>query len=367
MKHLGRMVLLIILAANLLFTLLFWWVAFSPYIQPVKHPVLSCLGLTFPIFLFIEVTFLLFWLVIQQYKAALLPLIGLLIAYGPIRTYLPVHFNLKAAPEGSIRLLSYNIMGFDGCKRVKDGNPVLDYLVKSKADILCLQEYVTMNHPYLSQGDVEKALRPHYPYQRICSVCDRPGYANQIALYSKFPILSGRSILSKGSANGSALFELVIQGDTLTLIGCHLESNKLTAEDKAVYNDMLKDPEKEKVKSGMRKLIGKLAEASALRAPQADTVAAEIAAARHRPLIVCGDFNDSPISYTHRVIAQGLKDAFVESGNGFGISYNQNHFYFRIDNILTSPELKSYQCQVDRSVNVSDHYPIACWLKLNNN
>ncbi len=154
-----------------------------------------------------------------------------------------------------------------------------------------------------------------------------------------------------------------MQGDTLTLIGCHLESNKLTAEDKAVYTDMLKDPEKEKVKSGMRLLVSKLAEATALRAPQADAVAAEVAAARYRPLIVCGDFNDSPISYTHRTISQGLKDAFVESGSGFGISYNQNHFYFRIDNILASPELKSYRCEVDRHIDASDHYPIACWLK----
>ena len=355
--------MMVILLVNLLFTGLFLWVAYSPYIQPVSHPALACLGLTFPIFLFIEVAFLLFWLLIQQYKAALIALLGLLLGYGPIRTYLPIRMSSDEVPEGSFKLLSYNIMGFDGCKRVKGGNPVLDYLLESQADILCLQEYVTMNHPYLSQGDVDKVLSPHYPYPRICSVCDRPGFGNQIALYSKFPILSGRSVLSKGSANGFAVFELVVQGDTLTLIGCHLESNKLTAEDKAVYTDMLKDPEKEKVKSGLRLLVSKLAEATALRAPQADAVAAEVAAARHRPLIVWGDFNDSPISYTHRTISQGLKDAFVESGSGFGISYNQNHFYFRIDNILASPELKSYRCEVDRHIDASDHYPIACWLK----
>ena len=51
------------------------------------------------------------------------------------------------------------------------------------------------------------------------------------------------------------------------LINNHLESNKLTKEDKVVYESMLKSPETEKVKSGARLLIRKLAEASAIRAP----------------------------------------------------------------------------------------------------
>ena len=65
---------------------------------------------------------------------------------------------------------------------------------------------------------------------------------------------------------------------------------------------MLKSPEKEKVKSGARLLIRKLAEASAIRAPQADTIAHEITASPHPYIIVCGDFNDTPISYTHRTM-----------------------------------------------------------------
>ena len=109
-------------------------------------------------------------------------------------------------------------------------------------------------------------------------------------------------------------------------------------------------------------LIRKLAEASAIRAPQADTIAHEITASPHPYIIVCGDFNDTPISYTHRTIAQDLDDAFTQSGRGLGISYNQNRFYFRIDNILTSKNLRAYNCTVDRSIKESDHYPIWCYI-----
>ena len=72
----------------------------------------------------------------------------------------------------------------------------------------------------------------------------------------------------------------------------------------------------------VRLLIGKLAEASAIRAVQADSIARLVAGYKGGGIIVCGDFNDSPISYTHRVVGEGLNDAFVESGNGFGKSRN---------------------------------------------
>ena len=60
------------------------------------------------------------------------------------------------------------------------------------------------------------------------------------------------------------------------------------------------------------------------------------------------------------MLTQKLDDAFTQSGKGLGISYNQNKFYFRIDNILISPNLKAYNCTVDRSIKASDHYPIWC-------
>ena len=144
MKHLGNFVALLILAVNALFTGLLLFTAYSPHIQPVTHPVQSCLGLTFPVFLMINAGFLIFWLVIQRYRSALLPLIGMLLCYSQIRTYLPINFHTDHLPETSIKLLSYNIMGFDGAAKQDGKNPILTYLKESGADILCLQEYSTV-------------------------------------------------------------------------------------------------------------------------------------------------------------------------------------------------------------------------------
>lgn len=363
MKHFGNFVVLLILAVNVLFTSILLLTAYSPHIQPVKHPIESCLGLTFPIFLVINGCFLVFWLIIQKYKIALLPLLGFLLCYSQIRTYLPINLHTDDLPEESFKLLSYNIMGFDGAVKKNGKNPILTYLKESGADILCLQEYTTVESSrHLSQKDVNRELKA-YAYHKINSIgSSKTGYTNKIACYSKFPILSARILNYPSEYNGSVIYELKIGEDTVTLINNHLESNKLTKADKVAYENMLKSPEKEKVKSGLRILVRKLAEASAIRAPQADSIANRIKLSSHPYTIVCGDFNDTPVSYTHRVIGHNLDDAFTESGRGLGISYNQNKFYFRIDNILVSKNLRTYNCTVDRFIKDSDHYPIWCYI-----
>ena len=83
-------------------------------------------------------------------------------------------------------------------------------------------------------------------------------------------------------------------------------------------------------------------------------------------VLVCGDFNDTPISYAHRTIQGPLKDAYAASGRGVGVTYNENFFWFRIDNILHSANMKPINCTVDK-VRYSDHYPLWCYLQLKEN
>ena len=147
--------------------------------------------------------------------------------------------------------------------------------------------------------------------------------------FSRFPILGTKRIPYESANNGSGAFRLKFGQDTLLLVINHLESNKLDAHDKEVYTDMLKKPDEEKVKEGGKYLLHKLADAVAIRAPQADSVAKYVKEHPYKYTVVCGDFNDSPLSYAHRVIGEGLQDAFVERGSGVGISYNRNHLYFR--------------------------------------
>lgn len=317
MEHIGKIVAYLILAINAFLVGTLILSAYSPYLNPKVNPLASSLGLAFPIFLTINLLFLVFWAFIN-YRYALLPIIGFLVCIPQIRTYIPFNSTTKTIPEGSIKLLSYNVMSFSNLEKKNGKNPVLSYLADSKADIICLQEYnTTTNKKFLTEQDVKKALKA-YPYQSI----HQQGIGEvQLACFSKFPILSSQPIKYKSSYNGSMKYVLKVNNDTITLINNHLESNKLTKEDRGIYEDMIKDPNASKVKTGLRQLVKKLAEASAIRASQADSVARYIAESKYPTIIACGDFNDGSISYTHRILTQKLDDAFTHSGKGLGIFF----------------------------------------------
>lgn len=358
MKNIGRFFRWLLLGANLVIVLGMLFCAYSPYIDPVRHPVQACAGLAFPIFLTASILFLLLWLIIA-YKYALISLTAMLCCFPAIRTYCPINLGRELPPDNSIKFLSYNIMGFEADHPDTPDNPnqILKYLKNSNADIICMQEYIVGGR--LKQSHIDKVLDA-YPYKVQHSVGKG---SNKLACYSRYPILSAKKVPYESDFNGSMIYTIRIGNDTLMIINNHLESNKLTIDDRETYVKMIKSPETADVKKGSRLLLNKLAEATAIRSIQADTIARLIEQQPpKKKIIVCGDFNTSPISYTHRVIAQKLDDAFVQSGMGLGISYHKNGFYFRIDHILVSPNLETYQCTVDNSIRNSDHYPIWCYI-----
>lgn len=361
MKQFGSIIGFVVLLLNLLMAGAFLLSAYSPYISPEKYPMLSCAGLAFPLFLIINICFIIFW-IIFHYKYVLVSLIAMLIAIPQIRTYMPLNLHSKDVPSARIKLLSYNVMSFNNMEKVNGENSILQYLAKSNADIICLQEYGTSHSSgkYVNEEYIQSMMK-NYPYQDVTVVGDKSS-GNKLALFSRFPILSSRCIRYQSNYNGSVCYELAITGDTVTLINNHLESNKLTLRDREKYEGFLDSLKAGAVKAENRSLLRKFADASVIRAKQARAIAGAIATSPHQSVIVCGDFNDSPLSYAHQLISRHLKDAFTQSGCGLGVSFNRNKFFFRIDNILISKDLQSYNCTVDRSIKSSDHYPIWCYI-----
>ena len=359
MIHIGKLLGYILLGVNAVLAALLCFSAFSPYLNPHTSPVASCAGLFFPVFLIFNVAFLFFWLLVYR-RYALFPLLVLLVCWNSIQTYYPINWFQEDAPEDAIKVLSFNTRGFgDMASHTKEKpNEVLEYLRNSDADIICIQEYIYGGK--LKKKDIDYALRD-YPYRHYRSLGKG---LNGLGCYSRYPILSAKPIKYDSDRNGSMIYNIKVKDDTLVVLNNHLESNRIIKSDVKTYQDMVDDPSKEKVSSGMRKLLKKLAGATAIRARQVDVLSEVLQDLRGKKLIVCGDFNDTPISYTHRVLSEDLQDAFVESGNGLGISYNRDRLYIRIDHILTSKNLKVFECKVDDSIKASDHNPIWCRVSL---
>jgi endonuclease/exonuclease/phosphatase family metal-dependent hydrolase len=100
------------------------------------------------------------------------------------------------------------------------------------------------------------------------------------------------------------------------------------------------------------------------RSVQAQVVKEHIRNSKY-PVIVAGDFNDTPVSYTYRKIRNGLNDSFVTSGYGAGFTYKGNYPPNRIDYILYDNALINNHFDIVR-VKYSDHYPIIAWFRKKN-
>lgn len=347
----------ILLIGNVIAALVLLLSAYSPYFDPQTYPIWSCIGLFFPVFLLINLFFLLFWLLMYR-RYALVPVMALLLCWGTLKTYFPVNGVGEPVPDDAIKILSYNTQAFGEKDRhtKEKSNEVLAYLQKSDADIICLQEYIWGGK--LKKKDIDYALRD-YRYKHYHALGKG---LNGLGIYSRYPILSTEPIPYKSNRNGSIAYRIKVNDDTLLIVNNHLESNKILRSDVETYQDMMDSPNSEKVFTGMGKLLKKMAKATAIRARQADVVSEKVKNAPEKYIVVCGDFNDTPVSYAHHVFNNQLNDAFVETGNGLGISYNRNRLYVRIDHIFTSNALNVYDCVVDDKVEASDHYPVWCYI-----
>ena len=328
---------------------------FGGYVNPVSYKYIAVTTLAFPAFLIVNVLFTVFW-IFFKYKFVLVSLIGFILCYQPIRTYCPIN-NDKEPPGDAIKIISYNICNFREYEYAEGKeNPTITYLEQCNADIICLQETI---HGERINKLINKKLSKLYPHQDFYT---KKG--NGIAIMSKYPIIESDSINYKSNSNLSRTWKVNIHGDTVLIINNHLESNKLSNEDRARFKNLVKQNIKDKeAKADTKWLIKKLADAAEMRAPQADSVGKYIEKNEHLSIIVCGDFNDSPLSYARSKISKNLTDCFIEKGFGPGISYHTGGFYVRIDNIMCSNDWEVYKCKIDNKIAASDHYPICSWIK----
>lgn len=360
MKWILRILFLPILVVNLAVALMLIGCAYSPLLPPATLPLLSLAGLAFPFALAGNVLFIIAWFLVRR-RYAWLSVIACFLCLPQIRAFIPINVDHQKAPSDALKLLSYNILSTNLTPSTANReNPLITYLEECGADIICLQEF-----PFAPLKNAkDKKILADYPYRSYNVSKNSEEAANFLCCLSKYPILSVEKLDIGSTSNGCTKYRILHDADTIVVYNCHLESFHLDTNDKSAYEQLLSKPQKEKIKTDETKtLVKKLRDASVKRAEQANIILADVCEETTPYIIVCGDYNDSPISYTRRQLTAKLDDAFIGSGNGPGISYNRNKMYYRIDHILHSSALESYACKVDHTVKVSDHYPISCYLE----
>jgi endonuclease/exonuclease/phosphatase (EEP) superfamily protein YafD len=182
---------------------------------------------------------------------------------------------------------------------------------------------------------------------------------HSIAILSKHPFLSDAIHIDYPTRkNHSVACWINCHGDSLLVINNHLESNHLSNKDKDEYTHTITDPNQQAIKSSTRLLINKLSKAANYRGAQTDSICTIIDHNLNHSTIVCGDLNDTPISYTYQQLAQRLTSAYREAGTGPGFTYSRRSFPVRIDHLFFTNDWTCTSCRIDHTISTSDHYPL---------
>ena len=358
----------LLLTLNLLSVLLLFCSAYSYWVSPGQVALSVFFGLLFPVFLILNIGFVVFWLFSKSKWFALVSVLALLFCGGSVRNFCPINLWTDSVDEGetTLTVLSYNVHYFNDYKShtEKSPNEIINYIKEQDADIVCLQEYGVFKKEegFLTERQIRNALS-QYKYYHFSQKIEQKKARLGMACFSKYPITKVREMeLPRKSYNGSTLYEIEVRGQKIVLFNNHLESNRFTEVEKKMYHNTIKNLDLMHIDTLKQRLMLKLDKAAKVRAQQADYLSKTISQCGDR-VIVCGDFNDTPMSYIYHTIRGDMKDAYVETGFGPGITYPENFFWFRIDHLLYGKAFRAINSRIGNK-KYSDHYPLLVTLAI---
>ena len=320
---------------------LFITTLFVPTLDPREWNEVSTLGLVAPFIYVAQVALTLYWIVrwrmffaVPMIFISLLGVFQLSLFYKLELRRVYTEPNLKPKyDKKALKVMSYNVRSFID----DNGNLCIDSMMSVikalNPDILCFQE---MGFSELA----DSLLEPLKPMPRSLT-----RHNLSPAIYSRYPIISASRI---DTLKNYVWADIVIKKDknnedTIRVFNNHLHSTAIRRDDNEYIenHDFLEGDSVGK----MRSMITRLTDNNRIRAEQADTLASLVAASPY-PVIVCGDFNDTPVSYTYRTIARKLNDSYRKVGRGYSHTYRGFFDMLRIDYILFSDEFEPLSYEV---------------------
>ncbi len=356
--------------ANIIVIMFLFFSYAASFVSPEKIWWLALFGLAYGTLLLVNLLFIFFWLLLRK-KKYLFSLIAILIGFSKVFNIVEVHFfssepQKKISGYFPIKVMSFNVRLFDlynWTNNEETRADIFKFLAKESPDIVSFQEYYTSENPqsHFGNNDALKKLIPaayaNIEYSTTMRETDHWG----IATFSKYPIINKQAVhFQKEGGNIFIFSDIVVGVDTIRVYNTHLESIRFRNQDYKFIENLGSDVEQDELKGSLN-ILSRLKRAFIKRSTQVEVLHQHIINSPF-PVIIFGDFNDTPSSYTYSTIAKGLKDSFRESGVGLGKTYAGAFPSFRIDYILHDPRLKSSGYRtIDEKL--SDHYPIICWIE----
>lgn len=334
---------------------------FAPYISPEKWWVPAFSGLFMPVIVVANIFLLIYWSLHKKFWF-LLPLITLTANYYYFSSM--YQFPWKSVPDcgngKNITVGTYNVEGFYWINRKSAQDNFREFINRNQIDILCIQEHCEKIN--LDSLSIRKEI--NLPYRKTF-FNHTTSWANYgLSVYSRYPILRQGNIDFNSEKNNSMWVDILIGKDTVRVFNNHLQTTDISLNKKKFY-------EYKSVKNwnGQARtlvyILEQLKRNFEIRARQTELVR-EIIDTTHYPTIICGDFNDTPISYAYNhMITHKFTDSFKVCGKGYGHSFNGMKGLLRIDFLAYNSSFCGQTYESPR-LDWSDHNPIIVKLILKN-
>ena len=365
LKHFFKIrTLLVILTVGALCLLVFAYL--TPFIHPSTIPLLPLVGLGYWIIISSVLILLAIWTVLKSKWALIILTVILIGGKLHFRT-----FSLGSDEENEngteLRVMSYNVRLFDlynitRSNSYKTRDKIFKYLQERDPDIACFQEFYHQDKPsnFVTRDTIKKILSTVDIHERYAfKVAGHQNFG--IAIFSKYPIIEKGNVAFPSdhpSFNYCIYADIVKNKDTFRIYNAHLQSIKLQKDDYALFDE--NNTTSAEQSSNVFRLIQKINLAYPVRAEQAEIIMDHIAESPF-PVIVCGDFNDTPLSYCYNQFSARLTDAFRNTSKGIGGTYAGKIPVGRIDYIFHSTKIGSKEFIIQKE-KLSDHYAIDCKL-----
>lgn len=311
-----------------------------PFLLPKSFPILSVLSLLMPIFIIINIIFLVYWL-LKTRKQFLLSLIALLVGYSHITSFYKFSETKIEPNENTVSVMSYNVRLFNIYKWLKEDNvdgKIIDFVRSEAPDIIAFQEF---HHKKKNAFDF-------YPYKYV-ALKGKSKKTGQ-AIFSKYPIVHKGSLAFPNTPNNAIYIDILKNKDTIRIYNLHLESLRINPE------------QEEFSQKNSERLLKRMANTFKMQQSQAELFELNRKNCKHHKIIL-GDFNNTQFSNVYKTIKNDMKDAFTEAGKGFGKTLDYRFFPMRIDFILTDSDFEIQQFQTYNE-HLSDHFPIMSHVSL---
>lgn len=303
----------------------------NSYVPPKIFAGLNFLSLGFPFLFIIHLLLVVYW-IFKWKKRAWVFILGSVFFYNPVRAW--VNYSPENKTEDDFKILTLN------CKAMQFGKDhIKNYIRSQNADVVFLQE-AALN------GEIQELDG----YRRNAS-------SEIISTYTKHKIIADEKLITNGSNSYAYATDIEIRGKIYRFINVYLEPFQL---DKS----MLQPSKNAGVNEEKTKfLLKKMMPVFRAHQEQINFVQKAIKNSPY-PVFVAGDFNAVPCSYEYYQISKLLKDAFVEAGSGRSTSFHDYTFPIRIDYVFASADQRPVSYKVDRSVRISDHFPVTATFKI---